>query len=116
MAMSVPALKGMMVRVDARPAPGGALVHVRTTRFKFAPAHMAPDHERPWPHTPGEGHMHLYVDGESKPATLLVGPWTYVALPAGGHRLRVTLNANTHAEYRRNGKPIADATTITVGG
>ncbi|MGH2740900.1 MAG: hypothetical protein ACRDN8_00145 [Thermoleophilaceae bacterium] len=116
MSTSVPALKGMKVRLVVRQGPGGVLVHVRTKRFKFAPARMAPDHERPWPPTPGEGHIHLYVDGKKRPATLLVGPWTYVGLRAGRHRLRVTLNANTHAEYQRRGKPVQDATTFSVKG
>lgn len=58
--------------------------------------------------------MHPYVDGKAKPATLIVGPWAYIALKPGKHRLRVTLNANTHAEYHRNGNPVQNTAMVRV--
>jgi hypothetical protein len=88
------------VAVEAKPDPmGGWNVHVRTTHFRFAPENVNR------PHRPGEGHAHLYVDG--KKVARLYGPWYHLgALPAGKHRLSVTLNANSHEELAVGGRKL----------
>ena len=55
--------------------PGGKLAeafdaYVKTKRFEWAPEHVNRDHVR------GEGHAHLYVDGEK--LTRLYGAWYYL--------------------------------------
>ena len=103
---------GMQVTaVRTRLAPNGALVNPVVRGFRYSPERLGPVHGS-GARVSGEGHMHLFVDG--KMTTLLVGPWTYVKLTPGRHTLRVTLNANDHGEYVRNGKALSAQTTLTV--
>jgi hypothetical protein len=104
---------GMAVNLTTRPAPGGVLVRLRTHRFRWAPEHLSPVHGEGL-FVPGEGHGHIYVDGSTMPAIMVVGPWTYLRLEPGLHMLRVTLNGNDHLEYRRNGQPVQDSKSTTV--
>ncbi len=102
-----PAPAGMAVAVKAWPSKKGVVVRVLTKGFRFAPAHLD---GKP---VPREGHAHLYVDGVK--VTVLLGPWLYVGgLKPGKHTLRVTLNANNHADYARNGKVIEARTTVVA--
>jgi hypothetical protein len=92
----VPAL-ALELRPDAE---SGWNLHLRTSRFRFAPdkVNQAP--------VLGEGHAHLYLDGQK--LARLYGPWTHLPpLPPGRHRLRVTLNGNDHAELHAQGRPVA---------
>jgi hypothetical protein len=107
------ATKAMTVKVSTRPAPGGVLVRLRTTGYRWAPERLSPSHGA-GNVTQGEGHGHIYVDGAAKPALLVVGPWTYLPLKAGKHTLRVTLNANDHDEWTWNGKTVQGTTKVTV--
>ncbi len=66
-------------------------------------------------HVPGEGHVHVFVDGRDLgmfffPTALLpeLGP--------GSHEVRVTLARNDHLDYTANGEVIAGVTTIDVAG
>jgi hypothetical protein len=54
----------------------------------------------------GEGHGHIYVDGEEAPTLMIVGPWTYLPLDPGMHMLRVALNANDHNPWLWKGKAV----------
>jgi hypothetical protein len=105
---------GMAVKLTTRPAPGGVLVRLRTRRFRWAPEHLSPVHGE-GRFVPGEGHGHIYVDRSVMPAIMVVGPWTYLRLEPGRHLLRVTLNGNDHLVYRRNGRPVQDSVSATVG-
>ncbi len=78
---------------------GGWNLHIDTPGFRFAPEHVNQAN------VAGEGHAHLYVDGVKR--ARLYAPWFHVdALGAGEHKLRVTLNANSHQELYSGGKPI----------
>ena len=61
----------------------------------------------------GEGHLHLYVDGERilrfyNTALQLDG------LEPGEHEIMVEVSANNHAAYAVDGKPVTAMTTVTV--
>jgi hypothetical protein len=101
------------VRVQTKPAPGGVLVHAITSGYRFAPEHLSPIHGQGRV-VQGEGHGHIYVDGATKPKTMIVGPWTYLGLTPGTHTIRVTLNANDHNEWTWKDKVVASSIRVTV--
>lgn len=104
---TVPAPAGMAVTVKATPSMKGVVVHVQTKGFTFAPRQIDGKH------VPGRGHVHVYVDGEKK--TLMLGPWLYLGdLKPGKRTIRVTLSANNHAEYARNGMAVSATTTVVA--
>lgn len=64
-------------------------------------------------HYPGEGHAHLYVDGQK--IARLYGKWYHIEeLSPGQHEITVTLNANDHREYAVNGENISTSTIVVV--
>lgn len=80
-------------------------IHIQVDNFRFAPEHVNQDHQ------PGEGHAHIYVDGQK--VARVYGPWYHLSLngqPA--QQLRVELNANTHAPLLHQGKPIAATVSL----
>lgn len=81
--------------------PGsGWNLHVTTEHFRFAPENVSTLH------VPGEGHAHVYVDGDK--IARLYGPWMHIgALPEGAEALTVTLNANDHTVLATNGAPLS---------
>jgi hypothetical protein len=82
-------------------------IQINTTNFTFTPQKFGQ------PHVVGEGHAHLYLDGEK--IARVYGPWYHLSgLLPGTHILKVTLNANTHDEYVYEDKVIMDTTRITV--
>ncbi len=84
-------------------------VHVTLAGFRLAPERVSTDH------VDGEGHMHLYVDGEK--VARLYGLWHHLDhLEPGDHEVRVELSANDHATLTRNGEPISDAVVVSVPG
>lgn len=88
---------------------GGWNIHLLTQRFRFAPAHASEKARG------GEGHAHLYIDGEKY--TRLYGPWFYLpddVLSPGAHTLKVTLNANDHTAWAVDGEPVQAATRVTA--
>lgn len=90
-------------------AKSGFNVHVETTDFAFAPEKVN-DAET----ESGDGHAHLYVDGEK--VARLYGPWYHLDtdLDPGEHEVRVVLNANDHRPYASGDAPIDATTTIVV--
>lgn len=104
---------GMSVQLTTKPAPGGVLVRLKTRGLTWAPEHMSPVHGK-GRYVPGEGHGHIYVDGAKQPATMVVGPWTYLKLAPGRHTLRAALNGNDHLGYRRNGRAVQDVERVLV--
>lgn len=82
-------------------------LQLKTTHFEFAPERASTDH------VDGEGHAHLYIDGEK--ITRLYSEWYHVgSLSTGTHEVRVNLNANDHAAFTVNGEEIEDTETIVV--
>ena len=85
---------------------GGWNLHIETTNFTFAPQRAS------GPDLAGEGHAHLYVDGQKY--ARLYSPWFHLpSLAPGEHELLVTLNANNHAPLHAEGIPIESRVTVT---
>jgi hypothetical protein len=87
---------------------GGFNLRVRMANFRLAPQHTggAP--------VPGEGHLHLYVDGAKH--TRLYGTWFYLdGLAPGEHALRVEAVANNHAPYHHDGEPVFATAAVSAG-
>ncbi len=86
-------------------AKKGWNLEAKVTNFTFAPekVNAAPE--------PGEGHAHLFVNG--KKITRLYGSWYYLEnLEPGENRVKVTLNANNHADWTSKGKVIEDTEIV----
>jgi hypothetical protein len=63
----------------------------------------------------GEGHAHIYVDGEK--LTRLYGEWFYLGdLEAGSHEIRVEASANDHSPLAVDGDVVDDTVTVEVTG
>ena len=63
----------------------------------------------------GEGHAHIYVDGEL--LRMVYEPVNHLSGLAPGERhIRVSLSANNHANLTYNGAPIEATATVTVPG
>ncbi len=61
----------------------------------------------------GEGHAHLYVDGEL--VTMIYRPgFVLPRLDPGPHLLAVTLSTNDHLEYASDGEPITGTTQLAI--
>lgn len=105
---SVMATKKMKVSVKLRKDKmKGYNLFVRTRDFRWAPEHASGKHRK------GEGHAHLMIDG--KKVTRLCGSAYYLnELTSGSHKVVVTLNANDHRTYERNGREIKSSATVIV--
>jgi hypothetical protein len=103
---TVEAPAGMTVSLDVSADPmSGYNVHIVTTGFAWAPERASLDH------VVGEGHAHLYVNGEK--VARVYGPWYHLdALPSASAEVRVTLNTNTHDDYAHDGVVVADSVTV----
>lgn len=100
---TAPTLK-MMVMPD--PASGWNL-HIMTENFRFAPENASLDH------VDGEGHAHVYVDGEK--IARHYAPWMHIAnLEPGERVIAVSLNANDHRQLGIDGTSLRVKQTITV--
>ena len=86
---------------------GGWNVHIRTSNFRFAPQNVN------GPHKDGEGHAHIYVNGEK--IARVYGPWFHIgALPRGMNAVTVTLNANDHRALAVGDAPLAVTQDVHV--
>jgi hypothetical protein len=96
------------VELAVLPDPkSGWNVHMVASSFLWAPENASTEPVM------GEGHAHLYVDGEK--VARVYGEWYYMGtLAAGEHDVRVTLNANNHSDYAKDGVVIGDSVTVTV--
>ena len=102
-AMAVPRVN---IEVNQDPQSGWN-VHVTTENFRFAPENSGLEHY------PGEGHAHLYVDGQK--IARLYAKWYHIEeLSSGQHEITVTLNANNHSEYAVNGESISASAIVVV--
>jgi hypothetical protein len=87
-------------------AKAGYNLRLETAGFVWAPENASGDH------ADGEGHAHLYVDGEK--IGRLYGPWAHLLLEPGEHEIRVTLNANDHGDYVLDGEHVEAVVAVDV--
>ena len=65
------------------------------------------------PHVDGQGHAHIYVNGEK--INRVYGNWYHLGnLEPGTNEIKITLSSNNHSEFRVGGKPVGAAKKITV--
>jgi len=77
----------------------GVNIEIFTTDFEFSPKNVNQKH------IDGEGHAHLYIDGEKWGR--IYGKHIHVGgISSGNHIFLITLNTNLHDEYSINGKGI----------
>ena len=82
-------------------------LQLNTSNFEFTPKNFGKEHVQ------GEGHAHLYIDGEKR--ARLYSSWYHIPnLLPGQHTLRVTLNGNSHDEYVFDGEVISAEKEIVV--
>ncbi|NET55883.1 MAG: hypothetical protein F6K47_06855 [Symploca sp. SIO2E6] len=82
-------------------------LEIKVSNFKFAPENANKEH------ISGEGHAHLYINGEK--ITRLYGNWFYLDhLEPGRHEITVTLNSNSHENLVYNEQIIADTEVIEI--
>jgi hypothetical protein len=103
----VPANKAPKVDlVVVEDAKSGYNIKIITTDFTFAPEKVNGEN------VVGEGHAHLYVDGE-KIGRVYGEYYHYSSTFEGTKTFRVTLNANNHSDYAVDGKVIEAMVDVT---
>lgn len=86
-------------------AVSGWNLQIVTTNFSFTPKNVNQKN------TPGEGHAHVYVNGEK--LARLYSPWMHIGkLPAGQVTISASLNANDHSTISVGNKPLSAETVI----
>ena len=81
-------------------------LRIEASHFQFAPEKVNTTD------TTSEGHAHLFVDNFK--IARIYSEWYHLKnLTPGEHKLRVTLNTNTHAELAYQGEPIVTEVKIT---
>lgn len=74
-------------------------VEIQTTNFQYAPKAAG------LPHRDGEGHAHLYINGEK--IGRVYGRWLHIGkLDSGMNEISITLNGNDHSQLSANGKDL----------
>lgn len=100
LAAGVP-VPSISIEVTEDPVEGWNL-RIHTTDFLIVPENASTTH------VDGEGHMHLYVDGEK--LSRIYGEWHHITgLQPGSHDVRVELSSNNHSALSIDGE-IIDAT------
>ena len=95
------------LKLNIRKDPmSGWNLQIETSHFRFAPENVNTTN------TANEGHAHLFID-DFKIARIYSEWYHLNNLTPGEHRVRVTLNTNTHAEIAYQGEPVVTETTIT---
>lgn len=94
------------IDVEADPA-GGINVHVATTDYTVNAAAASTEHVE------GEGHFHLYIDGE-KALRFYNHSIHYAGVVEGEVEVAVGLSANDHRPYAANGEPLVATESFTV--
>ena len=107
-------LTGLSVRPEvslvAEPdGSGGIMLDIEVHGLELVSADAGADHQ------PGEGHVHVMVDGSSV-AMIAETSYHVTGLSDGSHTVMVTLSANDHRDYHADGKVISDMTTVVVTG
>ncbi len=105
---AIESASAMSVDVDASVDPvSGVNVHIKPVGFTFAPDNINQEHMN------GEGHAHIYVDGVK--VSRVYTPWFHLDdLARGIREIEVTLNANSHQEYARQGQKVMASARVTV--
>lgn len=105
---NVPAENAPAIELEVlRDNKSGYNVHFKTTGFRFAADKVGQDPSI------GEGHIHLYVDGQK--IARVYSEWFHLVIAVPGeHTIRATLNTNDHADYAVDGERIEAETTIVV--
>lgn len=86
---------------------GGVNLYLLTRGWTWSPENVNNSH------VPGEGHAHIYVDGEK--VGRVYGPYHYLpGLKPGERHIRVTLNSNDHSALTYEGRPVEASTTVSV--
>jgi hypothetical protein len=70
-----------------------ATITFNTTNFKLSPEHYS------GLHIPGEGHIHLFVDGSASRIGIKENTYVLQNLTKGKHTLEATLHTNNHQPY-----------------
>jgi hypothetical protein len=93
------------LKVALTPDPvSGWNIRLRTTNFSFAPERAG------HAHVPGQGHAHVYVDGEK--IARLYGRWMHIPALNAGSKVLVTLNANDHRPLSVGSDPVSATVTV----
>lgn len=97
---------GVALEVVEDPVEGWNL-RVTLSNFRLAPERVSTAH------VPGEGHLHLYVDGRK--VSRIYGEWHHIGeLESGEHELRVDLSSNDHSLLAVDGDIIHATATVVV--
>lgn len=81
----------LKMQVDA--STHEATIHFDTTNFKISPEHYSQ------PHVPGEGHIHLFIDGSPTKVAIKEAVYKLDNLAPGHHKLKAALHTNNHQPY-----------------
>ncbi|HUU33321.1 MAG TPA: hypothetical protein VMW48_04615, partial [Vicinamibacterales bacterium] len=104
----LPAADAPTVAITVTPDKmGGFNLQTTTDNFTWAPQHASGDA------MPGEGHAHVYVDGEK--VTRVYSEWHFIGpmvMKPGQHEVTVTLNGNDHNQYSADGEPVEATVTV----
>ena len=104
--VSGPGAPTIALMVHPDPASGYNL-HAMIENFSIRADHASAAH------VPGEGHLHLSVDGIS--ADRVYGAWHYLPeLGEGTHKVKISLATNDHRPYVNDGTSIAAEAEIIV--
>ncbi len=86
---------------------GGHNLRVEFSNFRLAPEKVSTTH------TPGEGYVRLYIDGES--VARVYEPWHQLpALADGDHEIRLELRSHDHRRILVAGEPVGVTTQLRV--
>ena len=98
------------LELDLRPDPvAGWNLHLKTENFVFAAERAGAEH------VPGEGHAHIYVNGEK--IARAYGNWFHLeTLPTGPVEIEVTLTSNDHRSLMVGDVPVAATVSFVNPG
>ena len=88
---------------------GNVVVTVTLTGIELVPVNPPREHQ------PGQGHLHITVDGETVAMTS-DAVHHLTGLADGHHEVAVRLSANDHRDYLFGGAPIGDTAMVMVTG
>ncbi|PWK09698.1 hypothetical protein [Tumebacillus permanentifrigoris] len=90
---SVAATPAPTLKMTVDVSQQAATIHFATTNFKISPEHYSQ------PHVPGEGHIHLFVDGSPTKVAVKEVSYKLDHLTPGHHKLKASLHTNNHQPY-----------------
>lgn len=96
----------LVIHKDAK---SGWNAQVLLNNFTFAPESVSSES------VPGEGHAHIYIDGEK--INRVYSEWYHLGeLTPGAHEIAVRLSSNDHKELLAEGALIEDKESVIVAG